>query len=144
MGITPKVHRGYRLKQETADTIEAIARGQGLRSQAEVIDQWADEWAKKNGAPKGAGQVSVPGKKSGARPEVLQDDVPDEVMKARGKRILARPEMQVPYTHDQLMGMGVKKGSELKAPAKKAGVVEIDLGSGRIERKPITKPNGKI
>lgn len=71
MGITPKVHRGYRLKQETADTIEAIARGQGLRSQAEVIDQWADEWAKKNGARKVAGQVSVPGKKSGGARKVL-------------------------------------------------------------------------
>jgi hypothetical protein len=42
----------------------------------------------------------------------------------------------------------VKRGSQLKSPVKKAAPRkgwdgEIDLATGRIERKPITKPNAK-
>lgn len=132
-----KTQFNVRLSEECIAEIARVAGMIDGGTQAGVIERWAMESAR---GVAGVRKLEVgSGKKSGARGEVFQDDVPDEVMKARGKR------------GSELLKTvpGLKAGSALaispvvKRPAKTV-VRDMDLATGRIDRKPITRPNGKL
>ncbi len=113
-----KLRKSYRLEKAADDEIKRVAElsPTGL-SEAEVIEMWAAQSARRAGV----GGETVTEKKSGGAAEVLQDDIPDEIV-AKGLRAKVRAPLPK-----------VVKGSELPEPKKKlfAGPV-LDIQNGRI------------